>query len=416
MAGIAAGRALAARNIDFRIFESNPTIGGLCRSIERDGYTFDIGGCHVLHSRTPQTMTFVAAALDQNINRTERRASILHQQTHHSFPLASFLSELPMRERTMAVASLAWARLRLRREKNGTTDLAHWLRYTFGERLARQHYIPYAEKLWKLSATELDAQPLRLVVPPPRLRSFFRKSDCRRSHYVLHPASGGIQALAECLAATFRNRIYLATPVTALERRGNRYFVNGESFDGVISTLPLPTLVGACTQLRSLVGGATESLRFLSLATLSIATHAPPPFDYSWVYIPSQTDSLVHRISCMNNLGVANSIGTSLVAEITYPHHTTFPISKALIRRVVSSLAALRLVDPSTIQFTIPHTFSHAYVVIDLRGQELRTLHLQAAASLGIRLLGRFGEHRQANIDEILRNAETVVGDICKTH
>ena len=59
LAGLSAARTLDAAGRPYRILERESEIGGLCRSIRRDGFVFDLTG-HLLHLRTdPGTYSYL---------------------------------------------------------------------------------------------------------------------------------------------------------------------------------------------------------------------------------------------------------------------------------------------------------------------------------------------------------------------
>ena len=59
---------------DYLMFEQESEIGGLCRSVRNDGFTFDYTG-HFFHSSCPNTMQFLSdlmkdSSLFQHIRRS----------------------------------------------------------------------------------------------------------------------------------------------------------------------------------------------------------------------------------------------------------------------------------------------------------------------------------------------------------
>jgi protoporphyrinogen oxidase len=411
IAGVAAGFELDAANVDFVVFESNNAIGGLCKTIALDGFEFDIAGVHVLHSKIPAVLDRIRDLLEPNLARSERVAAIRGIDSHLLFPLASHLWTLPIRTRISALASLATARACGAVFRREFRTFKEWVDHEFGKVLADLHYLPYGRKLWKTDPENLSIEWLTSIIPPPKIRSSFRLTTDRKQHWMYHPIRGGIQALVDRLAEGIVSKIRMGAAVAHIERRKGLFYVNGERFDGIVSTLPLPALVALCPQLHSRVVRAADQLRFLSLMTFCIAIDGPPQFHESWVYVPSLADTPVHRISCMGNLGATNVEPgcTSLVAEATYHQSNRIPLTTTFIRSVVDSLARLNLFHTESIRFVEPYTFTHAYVLGDHQYEDARQTVVGGINDFGIHLLGRFGEHRQRNIDYILASSRTLV-------
>src|SRR4026208_1485915 len=49
--GSAVAKTLRERGYEPHVFESEPRVGGLCRSEVQDGFVHDLSGGHILHSR-----------------------------------------------------------------------------------------------------------------------------------------------------------------------------------------------------------------------------------------------------------------------------------------------------------------------------------------------------------------------------
>lgn len=417
MAGISAGFELSRRGVDFRIFEANESIGGLCRSTEIDGYTFDVGGVHVMHSRHAEILRFMVETMGENLAITNRKAGIRQGSLTAQFPLASHLYSLPLNMRAASVGSLALTRAQMRLKNKSQATFMDWATFQFGSALAGIHYLPYAEKLWKLHPDEIVASFLSEIVPKPMLRSFFRFTSSGAPHQILHPVRGGIQLFVDRLAADLKENICLRTPVTAVSKIGKRFEVNGEEFDAIISTLPLLALVSCCDKLKMQVSESASRLAYRSLITLCVGARGTPCFEEAWVYSPQMSESPVHRISCMNTVGAKNDHDDkmSLIAEITFKPGDNLPLDPNVVPSALASLERLGLLTRNSIQFTEVFIHPYAYVLGDKYYKDSRSTVLSAIKEFGIHCVGRFGEHRQANMDEVIRTARVVCRDVCRS-
>lgn len=52
---------------DLEILEKSPEAGGLCRSIQEEGFTFDYGGSHIIFSKDEEVLRFILDLLGDNM-------------------------------------------------------------------------------------------------------------------------------------------------------------------------------------------------------------------------------------------------------------------------------------------------------------------------------------------------------------
>ncbi len=77
LTGLVAAERLAAAGEAAVVYEREPEAGGACRSIERDGYTFDHTG-HLLHVARPETERYLEElGVWDRLAVHERRAAIV---------------------------------------------------------------------------------------------------------------------------------------------------------------------------------------------------------------------------------------------------------------------------------------------------------------------------------------------------
>jgi UDP-galactopyranose mutase len=80
---------------DALLLEKNSTVGGLCRSIVRDGYTFDFAG-HIMFSNDAYVNELYQTLLGDNVHWQNREAWIYSQGVHTRYPFQGALYGLPV--------------------------------------------------------------------------------------------------------------------------------------------------------------------------------------------------------------------------------------------------------------------------------------------------------------------------------
>jgi protoporphyrinogen oxidase len=160
----------------------------------------------------------------------------------------------------------------------------------------------YSARVWGLPTSQISSKQAQRVAKLNLknivLRAFGIKADPATYFTKYMYPRKGISVLYENMAAEVRKRggcILLESPVVRLERDAGRVtrvvFSHGSreesvDCDGVLSTLPLPLLVGLIEPaLPSSVADHASRLRYRSLKLIFIALKRPRLTDYHWVYL-----------------------------------------------------------------------------------------------------------------------------------
>ena len=88
---------------EITIFEKEASIGGLCRSIHKDGYTYDIGP-HILFSKDKEMLNLMLEVAPET-NKLRRSNQIIHKGRYVQYPFENDLSKLPSEDLNYAVTA-----------------------------------------------------------------------------------------------------------------------------------------------------------------------------------------------------------------------------------------------------------------------------------------------------------------------
>ena len=81
---------------EITILEKEDGLGGLCRSIHKAGYTYDIGP-HILFSKDKEMLDLMLEVTGQT-NRLRRSNQIIHKGRYVQYPFENDLSKLPQED------------------------------------------------------------------------------------------------------------------------------------------------------------------------------------------------------------------------------------------------------------------------------------------------------------------------------
>ncbi|HEV7685056.1 MAG TPA: FAD-dependent oxidoreductase, partial [Acidimicrobiia bacterium] len=155
-AGLTAAYKLGQRGQTCTVFEADDVVGGISRTVERDGWRFDIGG-HRFFTKVSEVEDFWHEILPPgDFLMRPRMSRIYYNNKFFDYPLkaGNALGNLGIVEALRCVLSYLWARIRPPKDQS---NFEGWVAARFGWRLYRIFFKTYTEKVWGVPATEIQA-------------------------------------------------------------------------------------------------------------------------------------------------------------------------------------------------------------------------------------------------------------------
>ncbi len=155
-AGLTAGYLLTRAGKTVAIIEKDRTyVGGISRTVEHEGYRFDIGG-HRFFSKSRQVVDLWNEILPDDFIQRPRMSRIYYEGKFYSYPLRAFeaLNNLGIVRSALCMASFAWAKLFPIKHVRSFED---WTSNQFGKRLYSIFFKTYTEKVWGMPCDEMSA-------------------------------------------------------------------------------------------------------------------------------------------------------------------------------------------------------------------------------------------------------------------
>jgi protoporphyrinogen oxidase len=308
-AGLTAAYYLAKRGEPVIVFEAEDQLGGIAKTVEVDGYRFDLGG-HRFFTKAKEVDDMWHEVLDEEFLLRPRLSRIYWNKKFLMYPLEGMdvIRKLGPVELTRAGLSYLWAAIK---PKGQEEDVETWVSNRFGKRLYQLFFKSYTEKVWGVPCSELRAEWAAQRI---KGLSFFAaakaaffgnkgnkvKSLISQFHY---PRYGPGQ-LWEAMAREIEKRggeVRLNSPVEKLiieDGRVTQVIVNGEPIEAaeVISSLPLRTAVGIAEPAPGPeVEAAAKGLRYRDFLTVGLVLDGEDLFPDNWIYI-HEPDVRVGRI------------------------------------------------------------------------------------------------------------------------
>lgn len=399
------------------ILEKEDAPGGLCRSIEKDGYTYDIGP-HILFSKDKEMLSLMLDVLEEK-NDLRRSNQIIYKGRYVQYPFENDLSKLPKEDLKYCLTHF----LNNPYENYEAKNMLQFFLKTFGEGITNTYLRPYNEKIWKYDPGFMDTQMVDRIPKPTRdeiMRSAAGETVDGYVHqlYFSYPSSGGIEAVIRGFLKRLNAKctVRCGEQITAVQKTAEGFMVvsNGEQIetDQVVSTIPVQELAkvyDTSPEIADRVG----SLRYNSIIIAFVKTREDLCGD-NFAFMNPEKDVIFHRISKMDFLGenYRSESGASYMVEVTYRENDyvdglTEEELKAEISRGMKRIGFAE--DEKDVEFINLTRHPYAYVIYDVDHRKNMEAIRAYYKSKGILLNGRFGSFEYWNMDRVLRESKKLV-------
>ncbi|HUV39810.1 MAG TPA: FAD-dependent oxidoreductase, partial [Planctomycetota bacterium] len=304
-AGLSAAWELSRRGRPCVVFEQDAQVGGLSKTVNRNGYRFDIGG-HRFFTKSPEVEALWHEALPADFLRRSRRSRIYYRGKFFSYPLKPMNALFGLGLLTSLRVLLSFVRSKVFKKKP-ERSFEDWVTNRFGRALYRIFFKTYTEKVWGISCRELSAdwaaQRIRnLSLGRAVLKSLGIGRDKRDVASLIeqfdYPKLGPGQ-MYEAMARTAVSRgarIRLGCRVTrvkhhhhrvtAVEITGPEGRTSEVPVEHLVSTMPLSELVAAMEPAAPAdVADAARRLRYRSILTVNFTLAVSEVLPDTWVYL-----------------------------------------------------------------------------------------------------------------------------------
>src|SRR5689334_14675541 len=154
-AGLTAAYELSKAGAPVQVFESDSVVGGISRTVERDGWRFDIGGHRFFTKVGPVEALWHEILPDEDFLTRPRLSRIYYKGKYYDYPIKPFnaLRNLGLVEAFLCGISFLW--VRVRPPKNQDT-LEGYIVKNYGWRLYRHFFYTYNIKVWDVAPDKIS--------------------------------------------------------------------------------------------------------------------------------------------------------------------------------------------------------------------------------------------------------------------
>ncbi len=424
-AGLSAAYELSGSGVGSIVLEQDSVVGGLARTIEYQGYRFDIGG-HRFFTRLPYIEKIWKDVLGDDMLVRPRLSRIYYRSQFFRYPLEPLdaIMRLGAGEALRCAASFLRARLAPSLPED---DLESWVSNRFGRRLFKTFFESYTEKVWGLPCRQIRSEWGEQRIRGLSLSTMFWNSVRRGANKGRTPKSlikefyyprlgpGMMWSRMREIVERKGARVVLNAPVeeicwqqgrvTSVRAGGTVY--TGEHF---ISSIPIRELISRLTPPPPQLQQALHDFHYRDFITVALIVHGRNLFPDNWIYIHDKAVA-VGRIQNYGNWSpemVPGAATTCLGFEYFCQEGDgfwTMP-DQDLVAQTKRELTHLGLADAGDVIEAKVVRVPKAYPVYDgvyQRGIASVREFLRSVPNL--QLVGRNGMHRYNNQDHSMLTA-----------
>jgi protoporphyrinogen oxidase len=423
--GLTAAYVLARAQRPAVVFEADSTVGGLARTVEFDGYRFDMGG-HRFFTKLQPVQQLWMDMLGEELLTRPRLSRIYYDGTYFTYPLK--LQDVVRRLGVIESARCGLSYLATRRNSKPPETFEEWVTERFGRRLYDAFFRSYTEKVWGIPGSEIRSE-----WAAQRIKNFSLRAAAldllklRRGHVTtlieefLYPRLGpgqmweafqdyvedaGIPVLLDHRCVAIRHSGGRAESVV-VRANGDEY---EDPVDAVLSTIPLGELV------RSLdppppaeIVAAADRLRYRALCVVALMTTEREPFPDNWIYLhdPGVRAGRVQNFGAWSESMVRPGTSCLGVEYFCFEGDDIWSMpSEEAIELATSELARIGLLDPAQVVNGVKVCVPSAYPMYDSAYREaVDVIRLYLDRFENLKTFGRNGLHRYNNQDHSMWTA-----------
>jgi len=409
-AGLAGLSAAYHLKSGYALFEKDSEIGGMARSIYKDGYIFDYDG-HLLHFRNEYTFNLVSELLNGNLAPHKRNSWIYSKGIFTRYPFQANFYGLPNSVVKDCLMGLIKARVLSLSHLNSNGNFENWIVKTFGEGIANHFMLPYNRKFWTIEPKELTCEWLEGFVPVPDLEDTVTGaiSDNTKPYgynsRFWYPVKGGISELVNGFSDRIRNTYVNKKAVTIDQHRKEVVFEDAtiKKFKNMITTMPLPELANILVDMPSDVKQAFSMLKWTSIYVLNMGIKSDNLTERHWVYYPEES-MIFYRVGFPTSFStdVAPNGRTSIYAEIAYSD--TRKLDKStLVPRAIHDLKKCGIIsEESDVEICLPMDIKYGYALYDSNRRHAVQVIKSYLEKFGIYTIGRYGSWKYMSMEDVI--------------
>lgn len=438
LAGLSAGYTLTNAGLPVQVYEGAAVVGGLSKTIERNGFRFDLGG-HRFFTNDKEIDALVRDLMGQEMVPVRRSSKIYLRDQYFDYPLRPFNAMFGLGIPTTAriIADYAWETAKRVMIKKDLVSLEDWVVSNFGRTMFTIYFKEYSEKVWGIDCSRISAawvaQRIKGLSLAKAIKNAFFKFSGRNlatlTDSFTYPALG-IGRISDRLREEIETTgaVHTGAKIVRVNHDSSRvesitvsdqdrqFTVPAEEY---ISTIPLTALVNMLAPAPPApVLEAAAKLRFRDLVIVAIMVDRERVTDQTWIYIPEQKIPFgrIHEPTNWSRAMAPEGKSLLVMEYFSFKGDAVWNMrDEALADLTVDNLVRLGFVDRREVLDSMIVRVPKAYPLFEVgydKHAEVLLDYLDGFSNLHI--AGRSGMFRYYNMDVAIRSGRETAEEVIR--
>ena len=400
----------------FIIFEKENNVGGLCKSIKDNGFTFDYSG-HFIHIKDKKIKFLIEKVIGKKLLTIQRKSVILFDNKIIPFPFQANLYYLTEQQKQKCIKGI-------KNRKNikiyDDMPFIDWAKAMFGDGITSYFMQPYNQKLWNYNLKKLTAAWTAPFVPKPTqesiINSAYKKNEQKYGYNSVfyYPQKNGCQAMIDSFYKKLKSNIITNTKIETIDLKNKKVYAGGKYYyyDNIISTQPLKELLLSIKNLPKSISTLIKKLECTSTRCINLGIKYKKDLpkmikDVNWIYIPEKKYPF-YRVGIYSNvtksLAPKNCYSLYIEMSDTKNCENIIPALKEIgIMNDTDEIISLNVID-----------MKYAYVIFNKEREKVLNTIFKFLKNNNIYCIGRYGSWEYSFIEKNIIDAKNLAYQLNK--
>lgn len=397
---------------DYLIVEKEKEVGGYCRTVKRNGYTWDFGG-HFFHFKTDEfKKKFIDKMKQEDIIYNNKCTKILYKGKFIDFPFQTNIHQLEKDEFIDCLYDLF-----NKSEKEKYDNFLDMLYGKFGKSIVEKFLKPYNEKLYATDLRNLDVDAMGRFFPYADKEAIINNmKNSKVNSYnstFLYPKNGAGSFIEILYNNLDKNKVLLNTKVESIDLKEKRaQLSNGKSveYEYLINTMPLNKFLKAITGHDELLKGL--SYNKVLILNLGFDKASPRCKEEHWIYIPDKNCNF-YRAGFYNNILGDEKLSMYIEIGFNKDDKITDKIIEKELNETLINLKKENIIDDTMklIDYE-PIVMNPAYVHINTETTKKIDLLKSELKKQNVYTIGRYGAWIYNSMEDSMISAKELAEEL----
>lgn len=383
---------------DYLIIDKDSEIGGYCKTIKQDGFTWDYSG-HFFHFQNDEIKKYLLDEMKgQEILNVEKNTQIFYKNDYVDFPFQKNIHQLPKQEFIDCLYDL------FNNEFEDASTFKRMLYSKFGKSIADKFLIPYNEKLYACDLDDLDADAMGRFFPYANkkeiINNFKQPQNTSYNTYFTYPRGGAIEYVNSLYRRIDPSKLFLNEKLVSINVAKKIAITSKREikFDKLISSVPLPYLLNMCSVKYD---QSIYSWNKVLVFNLGFDKKGIDKKN-NWVYFPEKKYSF-YRIGYYDN--IFDDSRLSLYVELGFSKDSIVE-KEIYLPIILNDLKQAGIITDHQLVSYTSVLMDPAYVHININSEKDKVIKMNELKTNGVFSIGRYGDWKYCSIEDNIIEAK----------